>query len=295
MKTYRDIVGDGGSNVVAQVEAQQQAIEAALSGVRHVLAVGSGKGGVGKSTVTMALAQALRREGRRIAILDGDFNGPCQAQMAGLVGAPWVPGESGLTLPRNKEGLGVLSFGSLLAQGRPVELPSVAPDEEHVWRATREFATLRQLLAAVDWGELDVLVFDLPPGTERTIQFAQALTALPRPPAFVLVTIPSDLSRGVVARSVSALGESAARVLGYLENMDGYYCGECDELRPLFPASSTALELPCLGRVPFDPALAELCDQGWPEEGLSEGREPRSFAILRGVARNILRELESTP
>ena len=295
MKTYHDIVGDGGSNVVAQVEAQQKAIEDALAGVRHVLAVGSGKGGVGKSTVTMALAQALSREGRRIAILDGDFNGPCQAQMAGLTGVPWVPGDGGLALPRNKNGLGVVSFGSLLGEGRPVEVPSVAPDEEHVWRATREFATLRQLLSAVDWGELDVLVFDLPPGTERTMQFAQALTALPRPPAFVLVTIPSDLSRGVVARSVSALADSGARVLGYLENMDGYYCGECDEIRPLFPASSTVLDLPRLGSIPFDPALAELCDRGWPEQALPGSNEPKSFGILREVARNVLRELESTP
>ena len=173
-----------------------------------------------------------------------------------------------------------------------MELASVAPDEEHVWRATREFATLRQLLAAVEWGALDVLVFDLPPGPERTAQFAQALASLPRPPAFVLVTIPSDLSRGVVARSVSALGESGTRVLGYVENMDGYYCRECDEIRPLFPASSTPIELPCLGKIPFDPALAELCDQGWPTDALA-GIEPRSLALLREVARNVLNELES--
>ncbi len=287
MKTYRDIQGDGGSDVVAQVEAQNEAIALALTGVRHVLAVASGKGGVGKSTVTMALARALQQDGRRVAIFDADFNGPCQAQMAGLAGVPWVPGERGLALPRNRDGLGVMSYGSFLEDGRPVELPSVAADEEHVWRATREFATLRQLLAAVEWGELDVLLFDLPPGTERTMQFAQALGALPRPSAFVLVTIPSDLSRGVVARSVSALEASGTRLLGYVENMDGYYCRDCGEVRPLFPASATELAVPCLGRLPFDPALAELCDRAWP------AGPAQPLEAIRAVAREIFQQLES--
>ena len=103
MKTYRDIVGDGGSNLVGQIEAQQAAVAEALAGVRHRLAVGSGKGGVGKSTVTAALARALRRQGKAVAILDADFNGPCQARLAGLDAAPWIPGESGLALPRSAE------------------------------------------------------------------------------------------------------------------------------------------------------------------------------------------------
>ncbi len=226
-----------------------------------------------------------------MAVVDGDFNGPCQARMAGLTGVPWVPGERGLALPRTADGLGVVSSGSFLADGRPMELPSVAPGEEQVWRATRELATLRQLLATVEWGELDVLVFDLPPGTERTQQFAGVLAGLPRPPAFVLVTIPSDLSRGVVARSVAALGDGGTRVLGFVENMDGYYCRECDEIRPLFPSSSTALDLPCLGRIPFDPELAELCDHSWPSAALDT--EPRSLRALREVARNVFRQLES--
>lgn len=288
MKTYHDIPGDGGSNVVAQVEAQGRAIAAALAGVRHLLAVASGKGGVGKSTLALALARAWRRDGRRVAVLDADFNGPCQAAMAGLAGVPWLPGERGLALPKSRDGLGVVSFGSVLADGRPVEIASVAPDEEQVWRATRELATLRQLLATVEWGELDALVVDLPPGTERTVQFAQALGALPVPVAFALVTIPSDLSRGVVARSVTALAGSGVRVVGYLENMDGYLCRGCGEVRPLFPASATALDLPCLGRVPFDPALAALGDGG-----RTDGDEVPSLAAIRAAAREIYERLES--
>lgn len=285
MKTYHDIQGDGGSNVIAQIEAQSRAIAAALGGVRHLLAIASGKGGVGKSTVALALARAWRRDGRRVAILDADFNGPCQARMAGLAGVPWLPGEHGLALPKSRDGIGVVSFGSVLADGRPAEIASVAPDEEQVWRATREFATLRQLLATVEWGELDALVVDLPPGTERTLQFAQALGALPVPVAFALVTIPSDLSRAVVARSVAALAERGTRVVGYLENMDGYLCRGCGEVRPLFPAPATELDLPCLGRVPFDPALAEL-------GGLADDGAP-SLEAIRAAAHKIYEQLES--
>ena len=129
----------------------------------------------------------------------------------------------------------------------------------------------------------------LRPGTERTIQYAQALDALPRKPAFVLVTIPSDLSRGVVARSVAALAEGGSRVLGYVENMAGYYCRDCGAVRPLFPASPTELGLPCLGRIPFDPALAELCDRGWTADPPAESG---SLEAVRTVAHKILQELE---
>ncbi len=272
MKTYHDIAGDGGSDVLGQVQALHRAIGDALSGVRHVLAVGSGKGGVGKSTLTMALARSFARQGRRVAILDADFNGPCQARLAGLEGAPWVPGERGLVPPRRPDGIAVVSFGSLLAEAAPLTFETVSKGEQQTWRATREFALLGQLLSAVDWGELDLLLVDLPPGAERTVQYAEYLAPLDDPPgrltgrlAFVMVTVPSDLARGVVARSLSALDQARGRLLGYVENMAGYYCRECGSVRPLFPEPTVALAAPCLARLPFDPELALLCDRGWPE------------------------------
>lgn len=290
MKTYHDIVGDGGSNVVAQVQAQQRAIGEALSGVRHRLAVGSGKGGVGKSTVTQAVARALRRRGLEVAILDADFNGPCQAKLAGLGAAPWIPGEAGLVLPRDARGIGVASFGSLLPEARPMELDSVAQGDEQTWRATKEFALLAQLLASVDWGTLDVLLFDLPPGAERTRQYAQFLGD---GTAFVLVTIPSDLSRSVVARSISALDGGTTRLLGYVENMAGYYCRDCGEVKPLFPvvsgAEASELAIPRLGSIPFDPMLAALGDSP-PKTPADE--DPTEPAVDRAVHR-ILEALET--
>lgn len=264
MKTYHDIEGDGGSDILGQVEAQQASVVASLGGVRHLLAVGSGKGGVGKSTVTMALAQAFRAAGRSVAILDADFNGPCQAHLGGLEGVPWVPGPDGLALPRRADGIGIVSMGSVFPQGQAVDFDSVSRIDQFTWRATKEFAILGQLLASVAWGKLDVLLFDLPPGAERTLHFAEFLG---NRASFVLVTIPSDISRAVVARSVDALQQAPGRVLGYVENMAGYLCHGCGEVRPLFGEGRTRTErlaLPCLARLPFDPDLAQRCDAGWP-------------------------------
>ncbi len=277
MKSYHDIAGDGGSDVLGQVQARHRAIASALAGVGHLLAVGSGKGGVGKSTVTMALARSFARQGRRVAILDADFNGPCQARLCGLEGAPWVPGERGLVAPRRPDGIAVVSFGSLLAEAAPLAFETVSKGEQQTWRGTREFALLGQLLSAVDWGELDLLLVDLPPGAERTVQYAEYLAPLDAPAgratgrlAFVMVTVPSDLARGVVARSLSALEEAGGHLLGYVENMAGYLCRGCGAVRPLFPEPTVALDAPCLARLPFDPELAELCDRGWPEASDSE-------------------------
>ena len=113
MKGYHDIVGDGGSRVLEQVAEQRARITDGLAGVRHLVAVGSGKGGVGKSTLTLHLAGALRARGLRIAILDADFNGPSQARMAGVQGALFVPGSDKVALPRTSNGIGVFSMGSL--------------------------------------------------------------------------------------------------------------------------------------------------------------------------------------
>ena len=120
MKSYHEIVGDGGSNIAGQVLEQRDKIAKALSGVRHRVAIGSGKGGVGKSTVTRALAAVLASRGHSVAILDADFNGPTQARMGGLSGAVPVPGDRGITLPRGKDGVGLFSVGAMLPETETV-------------------------------------------------------------------------------------------------------------------------------------------------------------------------------
>ncbi len=260
MRTYSQIVGDGGSGVAEQIAELESEIARRLASVRFVVAVGSGKGGVGKSTLTRQLAAVLANAGRRVGILDADLNGPSQALLGGVSGVPPLPGDDGLSLPRSPEGIQILSVGSLLGAGEALTWPSAATGHSHVWRATREFAKLAELLAAVHWGSLDVLLVDLPPGPERTAQFADFLG--PRADV-VLVSIPSALARGVVARSIDALRPLPNRVLGYVENMSGYACAGCGEVQPLFPEEAPAdLPIACLGRVPFDPELARSSDLG---------------------------------
>ena len=299
VKGYHDIVGDGGSRILEQVVEQRARITDGLAGVRHLVAVGSGKGGVGKSTLTLHLAGALRARGLRVAILDADFNGPSQARMAGVQGAVFVPppvsdgpGGAGpsrkVGLPRTVNGIGVFSMGSMIPESEALDFESAAPNESHTWRATREFALLGEILRSFDWGELDVLMFDLPPGAERTVQYADYLGSRT---SFLLVTIPSEVSRGVVARSVAALSKGSHRVLGYVENMSGYYCRGCNEVRPLFASSATTeLRIPCLGTVPFDPDLARHCDQGVPLADLPATPVGRA---LDQVAQRLLDSLES--
>ena len=295
MKGYHDIAGDGGSNVLEQVAEQRTRIIDGLAGVRHLVAVGSGKGGVGKSTLTFHLAGALRARGLRIAILDADFNGPSQARMAGVETALFVPPPSGaagvsprVALPRTSNGIGVFSMGSLLPEAQALEFESTARGESHTWRATREFALLGEILAGFEWGALDLLMFDLPPGAERTVQFADFLT--PRT-SFLLVTIPSEVSRGVVARSVAALSKGSHRVLGYVENMSGYYCHDCNAIKPLFESGDSRLDVPCLGTVPFDPQLARHCDLGVPFDALRE--TPVGLALDR-IAQRLLNDLDNS-
>ena len=182
MKRYHDIVGDGGSRILEQVAEQRTRIADGLAGVRHLVAVGSGKGGVGKSTLTLHLAGALRARGLRIAILDADFNGPSQARMAGVQGALFVPGSHKVALPRTRNGIAVFSMGSVIPESEALEFESAAHGESHTWRATREFALLGGILGSFEWGTLNLLMFNLPPGAERTIQsrrFSRAADLVP--------------------------------------------------------------------------------------------------------------------
>src|SRR3970282_1002379 len=232
---------------------QRTRITDGLSGVRHLVAVGSGKGGVGKSTLTLHLAGALRARGLRIAILDADFNGPSQARMAGVQGALFVPGSDKVALPRPASGIGIFSMGSLSPESEALDFESAAHGESHTWRATREFALLGEILGSFEWGALDLLMFDLPPGAERTVQYDDFLGT--RTP-FLLVPIPPEWPRGGAPPPVAPLSKGPNRPLGYVENMSGYYCRDCNAIKPLFVSPEPSdLGIACLGTLPFHPEL----------------------------------------
>jgi Mrp family chromosome partitioning ATPase len=254
--------------------------------------------------LTLHLAGALRARGLRIAILDADFNGPSQARMAGVQGALFVPGSHKVSLPRTREGIAVFSMGSVIPESEALEFESAAHGESHTWRATREFALLGEILGAFEWGALDLLMFDLPPGAERTVQYADFLgpfdkaqgkpfdSAQGKPRvSFLLVTIPSEVAHGVVARSVAALSKGPNHLLGYVENMSGYYCRDCNAIKPLFVSPEASdLGIACLGTVPFDPELARHCDLGTP---LNEANETPVGRALDQIAQRLLGSLDN--
>ncbi len=286
MKSYFDLEGDGGSDVMGQVASQKEKIGARLSNVSHLLAVASGKGGVGKSTLSMQLAVILNQLGNKVSLLDADLNGPSLARLSGLRTVALVPGETGLAVPKTASGIGVISLGSVIPETEPIDFESVAKGDSHVWRAAKEFSTLADILEATDWGNLDILIVDLPPGAERCFQFAEFFEFKA---TFVMVSIPSELSQGVVNRSVAAIRRAGSPIAGYIENMAGYYCAETDEVKPLFPSGNVPIDLPLLGRVPFDPELAECCDKGLTVENMPVSRTAEA---LREIADLIMIELE---
>jgi ATP-binding protein involved in chromosome partitioning len=256
VKRYRDIAGDGGSNIVGQVEAQQARLVARLKDVRAIIAVVSGKGGVGKSSVTANLAGAFALGGARVGVLDADLNGPTMAKMLGVRGRTLVVGADGVEPPAGALGIRVMSMDLLLADdAAPLTWDAPSQAEAHTWRGTMEVNALREFLADTGWGPLDILLIDLPPGTDRLATIAGLVPALA---GTVVVTIPSDVSHLVVRKSITVARQSPAPVLGLVENMAGMFQGPDGETL----ARQAGVDF--LGRVPFDPALAAAADRGEP-------------------------------
>jgi ATP-binding protein involved in chromosome partitioning len=256
VKKYKDIAGDGGSDVLGQVAAQQERLRRRLAGVRHVVAVVSGTGGVGKSTLTGGLAGALARGGWRVGVLDADLNGPTMAKILGVRGHRLVVQGDAVQPPVAALGVKVMSMDLLLASdATPLAWQAPTPAEAHTWRGSMEAQAVREFLADTEWGDLDALVIDLPPGTDRLATIASLVPALA---GTIVVTIPSDLSQFVVRKSITVAGEVGARVLGLVENMAGLFPG------PDAAALAVEAGIPFLGRIPFDRALALAADRGDP-------------------------------
>jgi ATP-binding protein involved in chromosome partitioning len=263
LRTYHEVTGGDRSDLSSQVAAQHARVGSRLAEVRHVVAVMSGKGGVGKSFVTAGLAEALARAGRATGVLDGDLHGPTAGRMLGAVPGCLEVGEDGVSPAVTPGGVRVMSSDLLLAEGAPLRWREPA-QFRHVWRGTLESGMLREFLADVRWGVLDVLLVDLPPGTDRLDALVELL---PRPPGVVVVTIPSEASFRSVRRALETARDSSVPVLGVIENMAGYRCEDCGAFQRLFQGDAgehLAREAgaPLLARVPFDPRVQGAADAG---------------------------------
>jgi ATP-binding protein involved in chromosome partitioning len=293
MKGYRDLPGDGGSRIVEQVAAQQARLAARMGPIRATVAVVSGKGGVGKSSVTASLAAALAARGRAVGVLDADLNGPSMAKMLGVRGQALRVTAEGVAPAVSADGVRVLSMDLLLpGDDAPVVWEAPTQADAHTWRGTMEGTALREFLADTAWGALDVLLLDLPPGADRLPTVADLLPTLT---GAVVVTIPAEVSQLVVRKALTLARERGIRQLGLVENMAGYVCPTCGALGPLFEGPGTeALAaqhgIPFLGRVPFDPRLAASADCGRPF--VREHPESPTGRALLEVAARVLAALE---
>lgn len=261
IRTYYDLPGETRSDVVGQIEAQVRRLRRRLERVRRTVAVLSGKGGVGKSVVTANLAAAWAAQGRRVGVVDADLNGPSMAKLLGVAERRLRVRADAVEPAVGAAGVKVMSMDLLLA-GDDAPVAWAGPEaESFVWRGTLEAGTLREFLADTDWGELDILLLDLPPGTDR-VEPVHAL--LPGLGGAVVVTLASDLSRFVVGKALRRLRDLGMPVVGYIENMAGYVCPHCGEIGRLFGESAGFDGVPQLARVPFDPELTDLADAGRP-------------------------------
>ena len=281
-RTYADLTAPDTSGMVEQVTEQHRRVQERLAGVRRCVAVMSGKGGVGKSLTTAALAAACARSGRTIGLLDADLVGPSAARMSGVAPSSLVVDETAVRPARSPAGVRVMSMELLLEDGVPLAWREPA-SESFVWRGAQERSALREFLADVAWGELDLLLVDLPPGSQRLVDLQELL---PRLDGLVVITIPSAASEAAVARSMRMARRREIPIVGVVENMAGYACPGCEETRPLFAGSAgerlaSEFDVPLLARVPFDPRAAELADAGDLSalvEGTAAGRELRRVA-----------------
>ncbi|WP_114967222.1 Mrp/NBP35 family ATP-binding protein [Alkalilacustris brevis] len=240
-----------------------------IAGIDRIIAVGSGKGGVGKSTVSANLAVALARQGRRVGLLDADIYGPSIPRMMGVNRRPASP-DGKVILPLHAHGVTLMSIGFMLPENEAV-----------IWRGPMLMGALQQLLTQVRWGELDVLIVDMPPGTgdvQLTLCQRTQLTGA------IVVSTPQDVALLDARKALHAFKTLKTPVLGLIENMSTYVCPECGHEAHLFghggvQAEAETLGLPFLGALPLSLDVRVSGDAGTPVAA-GDGPEAEAYAAL---------------
>jgi ATP-binding protein involved in chromosome partitioning len=242
------------AKMTADVRARGGFGRQAVPGIRNIVAVGAGKGGVGKSTTAVNLAVALQRKGARVGLMDADVYGPNLPQMLGITAQPDVS-EQKRILPPEAYGLKVISMGML-----------VPPDQAVIWRGPMLHGAVQQFMRDVEWGELDYLVVDLPPGTgDVALSMAQSVPMA----GAVVVTTPQGVSVSDVRKAVGMFRQLNIPVLGVVENMSGFDCPHCGTHTDIFghgggERMAQDMGIPFLGAVPIDTRVRAGGDEGEP-------------------------------
>jgi len=255
-----------------------------LAGVRHVIAVSSGKGGVGKSTVSSNLAAALAVVGHRVGLMDADIYGPDIPTMFGVHEKPRMAEDR--VLPLEAHGVKLMSLGFLVDEDTPA-----------IWRGPIIMGVVRQFLEQVAWGELDYLVVDLPPGTGDA---QLSLCQLVQVTGAVMVTTPQDVSVGGVLRGIRMFQKLDVPILGIVENMRGFVCPDCGSTHEIFGSGggetlAASLDLPFLGAIPLGTTVRQEGDRGVPTVvGRPESPEGRALREMAEAAAVQLETQEAT-
>jgi Mrp family chromosome partitioning ATPase len=227
-------------------------------GIRNIIAIVSGKGGVGKSFVTSVLASDLKKRGYEVGVLDADLTGPSIAKVLGVAGKPRKAPNGAIVPLRTVSGIKVMSINLVLDD----------PSMPVIWRGPIVNSVIRQLYWDVDWGELHYLLVDLPPGTsDAPLTVFQSLPL----DGVIVVSSPQDLASMIVSKAVNMAKKMEAPILGLVENMSYLRCPSCGETMNIFGEPkgeklASTLGLPFLGAIPLDPAIAKLSDEGRIEE-----------------------------
>ncbi len=260
---------------------------ALIPGVKHVIAVGSGKGGVGKSTVAVNIAAALAQAGLKTGLLDADIYGPSIPIMMGLDASPGTREVDGRKLiqPLYRHGLKTMSLGFLLPPGAPPV----------IWRGPMVGSAVKQMLGDVEWGELDYLVVDLPPGTgDAQLTLAQVVPLT----GAVIVMTSQDVALSIANKALAMFRKLNVPVLGIVENMGAFVCPACGAETPIFGRDAGArvaaeMEVPLLGQVPLDPVIVEDGDAGVPTVVAAPDSAPA--AAFRAIAEAVLAQIGAAP
>jgi ATP-binding protein involved in chromosome partitioning len=223
-------------------------------GVRFIVAVASGKGGVGKSTTAVNIALALATAGRKVGLLDADIYGPSQPRMMGITGRPRSP-DGKILEPMENYGIKVMSMGFLVDEETPM-----------IWRGPMVMSALQQMLRDVNWGELDVMIVDMPPGTgDAQLTMAQQVPLA----GAVIVSTPQDIALLDARKGLNMFRKVDVPVLGIIENMSYFVCHKCGERHEIFGHGGAHMEadrlgVPFLGEIPLDPEMRLRSDSGQP-------------------------------
>ncbi|MEM1297686.1 MAG: Mrp/NBP35 family ATP-binding protein [Pseudomonadota bacterium] len=248
-----------------------------IPGVDNIIAIASGKGGVGKSTVTSNLAVALAASGKRVGLLDADVYGPSQPRMMGISGRPSSP-DGTTIMPLRNHGVTCISIGFMVPEGEAV-----------IWRGPMLMGALQQLLGQVQWGRLDVLLIDLPPGTgdvQLTLSQKAEVTGA------VIVSTPQDIALLDARKAIDMFHKTGTPVLGVIENMSTYVCSKCGHEEYIFGHGGAAEEaeklgVPLLGEIPLDISIRLAGDNGAPI--VAEQPESRQATAFKDIAEGLIR------